>query len=407
MLEFGILPPEITSVRIYSGPGSESMIVAAGIWDVLAAQLDLFVRGYSSIIAALEGESWSGPAATAMVTATAPYLQWATTTGIKAEQTASQARAAAAAFEAAYAAVVPPAAVAANRSQLLHLIATNILGQNANQIAATEADYAEMWAQDTRAMDCYAASASSATQLSPFTESPQMTNLAGQSATAASSAASSVAPHLQALSQLLSTVPQQLAAATAPSSGAAAPAGIPIPESWITFLDDINYTTGIPDIWGLEVMRDVGAVGSAILNTTGYLTDGGGFVQAGATEKTSPTATPGILAGEAESSVGRAVGRSVLVSVGEATAVGQLSAPPAWANATPIGGATDTSLASWGAKAVWEETPKMGTAGTGLAAPMAAGAGGAAARKVVRPSVSAILQVMPPRYQVPRHTAGG
>ena len=43
---------------------------------------------------------------------------------------------------------VPPAVVAANRAQLATLVATNVFGQNTPAIAATEAQYAEMWAQD-------------------------------------------------------------------------------------------------------------------------------------------------------------------------------------------------------------------------------------------------------------------
>ncbi|MCV7061583.1 PPE domain-containing protein [Mycolicibacterium vaccae] len=63
------------------------------------------------------------------------------------------------AYEAAFAATVPPAVVAENRIQLAMLVATNFFGQNTPAIAATEAAYAEMWAQDAAAMYGYAASA--------------------------------------------------------------------------------------------------------------------------------------------------------------------------------------------------------------------------------------------------------
>ncbi len=56
------------------------------------------------------------------------------------------------------AAAVPPATVAANRTQLAQLIATNFLGHNEPAIAATEAQYAEMWAQDAAGMFGYSAS---------------------------------------------------------------------------------------------------------------------------------------------------------------------------------------------------------------------------------------------------------
>ena len=57
-------------------------------------------------------------------------------------------------------AALPPATVVANRAQLVTLVASNLLGQNAPAIAATEAQYGQMWAQDAAAMFGYAASSS-------------------------------------------------------------------------------------------------------------------------------------------------------------------------------------------------------------------------------------------------------
>jgi len=73
------------------------------------------------------------------------------TTAAQAEQAAAQAQAAASAYEAAFTMTVAPAVIAANRSLTMLLIATNILGQNTPAIAANEAQYAEMWAQDSAA----------------------------------------------------------------------------------------------------------------------------------------------------------------------------------------------------------------------------------------------------------------
>ena len=38
-MDFGALPPEINSARMYAGPGSESMLAAATAWNGLAAEL--------------------------------------------------------------------------------------------------------------------------------------------------------------------------------------------------------------------------------------------------------------------------------------------------------------------------------------------------------------------------------
>ena len=70
--------------------------------------------------------------------------------------------------------------VAANRGQLMTLIATNVFGRNTQAIAANEAQYGQMWAQDVAAMYGYAASSSSATQLSPFNPPQQNTNPAAR-----------------------------------------------------------------------------------------------------------------------------------------------------------------------------------------------------------------------------------
>lgn len=189
---FAAYPPEINSALMYSGPGSGPLMAAAAAWDGLAAELQSTAASYSSVISELTSQQWQGPASASMAAAAAPYVAWMTTTAAQAEQSAAQARAAAGAYEAAFAMTVPPAVVAANRSQLMALIATNILGQNTPAIAATEAQYGEMWAQDVAAMEGYAGASTAASQFSPFTPPPKTTNPAGvvnQAAVAAQAAA--------------------------------------------------------------------------------------------------------------------------------------------------------------------------------------------------------------------------
>lgn len=188
------------------------MLAAASAWDALANELQSTVASYRSTLAELTGGPWTGPSSASMAAAAAPYLEWMTTTSAQAEQTATQAKAAAASYEAAFSMTVPPAVVAANRSLLMSLIATNILGQNTAAIAATDAEYAEMWAQDATAMYGYAGSSAAATKVTPFNPPPPTTNPAGaasQAATAAQSAMSNGQQLMSATSQTL----QGLAAA--------------------------------------------------------------------------------------------------------------------------------------------------------------------------------------------------
>ena len=156
MLDFGLLPPEVNSGRMYSGPGPGPLLAASEAWDSLAAELGFAASGYGSALAELTSNSWVGPTSVAMMSAVTPYIDWLTSTGAQAEETANHARAAVAAYEAAFAMTVPPPVIAANRALLAALVATNFFGQNTPAIMMTEALYAEMWAQDAAAMYGYA-----------------------------------------------------------------------------------------------------------------------------------------------------------------------------------------------------------------------------------------------------------
>jgi PPE-repeat protein len=226
-MDYGALPPEINSARMYAGPGSGPMQAAATAWNGLAAELRSAASSYGSVISQLTDESWTGPSSTEMASAAALYVAWINSTAVEAEQTASQATSAAAAYQAAYSMTVPPTTIAANRTQLASLVATNTFGQNTPAITAIETQYGEMWAQDAAAMYGYAANSAAASQVTPFTEAPQTTNLAGSAAQSAAvtQAAGTAAGNSQAsLSGLISQVLQSLAspaasATTSTSSG--------------------------------------------------------------------------------------------------------------------------------------------------------------------------------------------
>src|SRR5882757_4794978 len=215
-MDFGIYPPEINSGRMYTGPGSGPMLAAAQAWGSLADELYTAASAYQSVASELTSGSWSGPSSMSMTAAAGSYVEWLSSTAAQAEETAAQARAAAAGYEAAFALTVPPPEIAANRSLLAVLVATNFLGQNTPAIAATEALYAEMWAQDALAMYAYAGSSAAATVLSPFTSPAQNTDPGGAASQAAavSQAASSSAGNVQ---DAISAVPQALSTASAPA----------------------------------------------------------------------------------------------------------------------------------------------------------------------------------------------
>ena len=216
-MDFGIYPPEINSGRMYAGPGSGPMLAAAQAWGSLADELYTAASAYQSVVSELTSGSWSGPSSTSMTAAAGSYVEWLSASATQAEETASQARAAAAGYEAAFAMTVPPPEIAANRSLLAVLVATNFLGMNTPAIAATEAQYAEMWAQDAVAMYGYAGSSAAATALTPFTSPQQNTDPGGTASQAAavSQATSTSAGNVQSI---VSSVPQALSAASTGTS---------------------------------------------------------------------------------------------------------------------------------------------------------------------------------------------
>ena len=336
-MDFALLPPEVNSGRMYAGPGSGPMMAAATAWNGLAAELQSTSASYESVISELSGGSWLGPSSASMAAAAAPYVDWMTAAAGQAEQTATQAKAAAAAYEAAFAMTVPPAVITANRTLLMTLIATNIFGQNTAAIAATETDYAEMWAQDTAAMYGYAGSSAAASTLTPFTSPPPTTNPAGAGSQAAAVTQSSTSSG----SQLMSALPQALQS-LASSTTAAAPA-----QSLSDLLTPISVALTL-----LEIPIGTTSIGASATSIsaafTGVGTNFRGFlINADRDFASGKGPYTGYGPGAAnlpewffhgQGSVAApsdATTASVSAGLGRANTVGRLSVPSAWTVAAP------------------------------------------------------------------------
>jgi PPE-repeat protein len=161
-MNYSVLPPEINSWLMFSGAGSAPMLEAAAAWDGLASELESAANSFSSVTSGLAAQAWQGPASQAMAAAASPYTGWLSAAASHACGAATQAQSVASAFESAQAATVHPVTVAANRSDLVSLVMSNLFGQNAPAIAATESQYEQMWAQDVAAMVGYHGGASAA-----------------------------------------------------------------------------------------------------------------------------------------------------------------------------------------------------------------------------------------------------
>ncbi|UQX09412.1 PPE family protein [Candidatus Mycobacterium methanotrophicum] len=239
-IDYGFLPPEINSGRLYSGPGPGSMLTAADAWDDLAAELHCTASTYRSVVSRLASGEWTGPSSARMAIAAEPFVMWLHGTAARAEQTAGQAKMAAAAHSTALAATVPPPIIAANRSLLSRLIASNFFGQNTPAIGETEAQYAEMWAQDAAAMNGYSSSSAAAATLTPFGNAPQIANPAGQVTQAAAAAQASGAVVGTSARSALSQLVSPLASALGSSGASSATSGAPSAPSMLGHV--ANYT---------------------------------------------------------------------------------------------------------------------------------------------------------------------
>ena len=397
-MDFGIYPPEVNSARMYAGPGSGPMLAAAEAWGGLAAELHSAANSYQSVISGLTAGSWSGPSSASMATAAATYTAWLTATAAQAEETGAQAKTAAAAYQTAFTSTVPPSMVTANRSRLATLVATNMFGRNTQAIAATEAQYAEMWAQDTAAMYTYAGSSASATTLTPFTPPQQNTNpssSAGQAAAvsqATGTSAGNVQSTVSSVQQAFSAIPNALTSAATSAQS--------------TPLDTLDLISDLVSIF-FDLPADLASIFISVpLGTLGIVSlpfDIGGYGTGVHTDEivsgwngeqswpdTGPAPVKPFPAPLLNLRAGTVPPPSLSAGLGEANTIGALSVPPTWAVATPAvkpisytlpalpgtaAGATAAPAAEGGSGTTLSEMALAGMAGRAMAGTVGTGIG--------------------------------
>jgi PPE-repeat protein len=232
--------------------------------------------------------------------------------------------------------------IAANRALLTSLIATNVLGQNTPVIAATEAQYAEMWAQDAAAMYSYAASSATATRLAPFTAAPTTADADGeidQSAAVTSALQSSAASDVEsALSEAVSQAPLAAQGLAVNVNAVVVAAQLPLSLTDITgILKTFNSVMGVVSgpytpLGVANLMKNWYQIAVSIPNL--------GVGIQGIGPLLHPKPLIGVLAPLLHSDL--LSGSSALSSAGTVSAaagraglVGSLSVPASWASAVP------------------------------------------------------------------------
>ena len=349
MVDFGALPPEINSARMYAGPGSSSLQAAASAWNGLSAELQSAAQGYQTVITQLASDGWTGPTSAHMASAVQPYVTWMQETAAQAEQAATQARTAAAAYEQAFTATVPPPLIAANRAETAAATQANVFGQYTPLIAQLEAQYGQMWAQDATAMYGYAGQSAAAAKVTPFASPAATTNPGGTATQAAAvsqaTGTSAAAGSQKVLSQLTSTMPNSLQSLATPAATAA-------PETLFQKLYGLIFGTTVLPTSLSGFVNNYAPYASFFYNTEGlpYFSIGMGnnFVQIAKTTGLLGGAAPAAAAPKAAEGLGGLGGMlgggggasaapgGVAANLGGAGAVGKLAVPPSWIGGAPL-----------------------------------------------------------------------
>jgi PPE-repeat protein len=353
ILDFAWLPPEINSARIFAGAGSGPLYMAAAAWESLASDLASSASSFDSVIVGLAGGPWAGPASASMAAAATPYVGWLSSAATQAQLSASQARAAATAFETALTATVHPAAVTSNRLSLLSLVQTNFLGLNTPAIFANEFDYVEMWAQDVAAMVGYHGGATAvAESLTPFGALPlDLPGIAG-------------------IGDAFTGLATQVSAAVSPLALGAV-AGVQ------------SLSSAVP-VQSLMSVAQLGAMPvSMLMGPLMQMGQGAGVGTAGLASATEGLADAPKFVGDVSPAMkglggGGGLGGGMAGDLGKAHLVGAMSVPPTWQGSVPKG-MSSAAMAGLGGMPNSAAMAQAGGAGSGMGMmPMPMGGGGGA-----------------------------
>jgi PPE-repeat protein len=371
--DYGMLPPEFNSGRMWGGPGSASLAASAAAWQALAADLGSAGAAMQAVIEALTSTSWLGPTSMTMAASAAPYVVWMMAVAAQSQEAAAAASQAAMVFEAAHAGVVPPPEIEENRTRLAALVATNFpFNQNAAAIAATEADYDRMWSQDATVMYGYSADAAGVTgSLIPFIPPAPTADPSGFATQAAAVA--------QASGQAAGNAAQQ--AGTAGSQATEMPAGmdansmLSMGPQLIGTIPQVLQGFAQPAMGGLSSpLQGLGQFQSLLSPFMGMVANPGLMGGLGAGAPALAEAAGPALAGGMGGASG--LGGGISAGLGGAGRLGGLSVPATWAASAQTGGASGAPLSVTGSAAASAAPASAGgAAGMGGGAPMAAMAG--------------------------------
>jgi PPE-repeat protein len=239
------------------------------------------------------------------------------------------------------------------------------LGQNTPAIAATEAQYAEMWAQDAMAMYGYAGSSAAATQLSPFSQPQQITSpgaLTSQSTAVSQAAATAAGSQQSTLSQLISAVSSALQGLASPTSASGLDGILDGLGANLFASGSGSSSTALAALFNTISGADGSPIGNLLNANIWNTIFSSGFYMPGNWMGTAADFA-GLSGGQAASAalgdiaagpLGPALsgplgaigsfGNSVQAGLGQAAIVGKLPVPPIWTAAAPLTSPLGSSL---------------------------------------------------------------
>ncbi|GAB3134274.1 hypothetical protein GCM10027289_25840 [Tsukamurella serpentis] len=190
-MTFIALPPEVNVGRLMTGAGPAPATAAAAAWASVAASVSARSAFLTALLPRLAA-SWQAPETSLMTRNVAMYL--AHNEGVRVQSLLASTRHTkqAADYSAALAGMAQLPEIAQNHVTNAVLHATNFLGVNTAAIAANEAEYAAMWAQNASMMTVYLANSVANMTFEPFVPPKPMATAAAVPIPAAAAGAASV-----------------------------------------------------------------------------------------------------------------------------------------------------------------------------------------------------------------------
>ncbi|AUN38908.1 PPE family protein [Tsukamurella tyrosinosolvens] len=190
-MTFPALPPEVNVGRLMSGAGPAPATAAAAAWASVAASVSARSVFLQSLLPRLAA-SWQAPETALMTRNVAIYLAHNEALRTQALLASTRHTKQAADYSAALAGMAQLPEIATNHVTHAVLQATNFLGVNTAAIAANEAQYTAMWAQNAAMMLTYLANSTANMTFEPFIPPKPMATAIGVPIPAAAAGAASV-----------------------------------------------------------------------------------------------------------------------------------------------------------------------------------------------------------------------